>query len=411
MSNISSNDLIYKGYNLPTNCSWNINLENGKREGEAIVIDDLNTIIAKLIFKDDKLNGICVFFEDGMIKEKRTYYNDVAEGWSCEYFEGEENKWFLYENGARKSELIKYDELENYWKEVDIQTNTILSYCQYNENNKRHSKGYLYKDGMINRVVVFDNGEETHLIKEFQDGVMIEYSLDAQRIYRGGFLDSIDDDYPREGKGTEISNGSRVYEGKWHNDVKEGYGVWLKSNCARFGGYWKNNIPDGEGKLFREDGSIEYKGKWVNGKLNLKNDEWLDYFTGEISEMIISIPEVKFVLKNESQWSKLLEVSELVIDANVCNDMKGDLKICKLPNLRSLLVRHRSLMHLNSLTISDNDNLEEIITDDRESEYVKKENTWYAALEKVKTLIIKSRPSLLSFKRPSQIHYLYYRCG
>ena len=74
--------------------------------------------------------------------------------------------------------------------------------------------------------------------------------------------------------------------------------------------------------------------------------------------------------------------------------MKGDLTICRLPNLKSIMIKRRSLMNLNSLVITENDNLEEILTEDRDSDYVKKENTWYAAVEKVKTLVLKSMYSL-----------------
>ena len=82
-------------------------------------------------------------------------------------------------------------------------------------------------------------------------------------------------------------------------------------------------------------------------------------------------------------------VSEIVIEEDCGNELKEDLKICKLDHLKKLTVKKNSLKNLISLIISNNDVLESIEIEDGEP-YDKENQTYYAPFEKVKIVEISS---------------------
>ena len=60
-------------------------------------------------------------------------------------------------------------------------------------------------------------------------------------------------------------------------------------------------------------------------------------------------------------------MSELIIEEGCGNELKIDLKICGFENLKKLIVKKNSLMHLNSLVISNNSELESMEIEDGDS--------------------------------------------
>ena len=87
-SNISIEVSQEKGYILPKGYSWDIKMVKGMKEGKVTVKDKMKLVHAVLFYSHDKLNGICSFYNNGKLIEKRTYVNNIAEGWSCEYEKG-----------------------------------------------------------------------------------------------------------------------------------------------------------------------------------------------------------------------------------------------------------------------------------------------------------------------------------
>ena len=67
-------------------------------------------------------------------------------------------------------------------------------------------------------------------------------------------------------------------------------------------------------------------------------------------------------LLNDSE--RRMNVNELVIEEGCGNELKIDLKICGLENLKRLIVKKNSLKNLNSLVISNNSELESIEVED-----------------------------------------------
>ena len=391
MDSILPIGLTGKGFVLPDGYSWDAKLIDGKKEGKTTVEDKFGCISCVLHFRNDKLNGLCDFYDLGVLVEKRTFVNDVEVGWACEIEMGEEVRWYLYANGKRNAELKKYNNMENYWQAVNISSNQLISICKYDDNHIPVGKGYIYDNGQISRIVLFENGKVKNSLKTFEENkMMTESDNSGNEVYKGGFIDDISKDYPREGKGMEFVGGVLVYAGEWKNNMRNGKGHTLKNGFAEYQGEWKEGLPNGLG-LLNKDGKV-YKGNWDMGKLQLDNGKTYDYVSGQIIAQPKPKPvtTIKMVLENEDQLRELLKngdkkrsVKELVIDEGCGNEMKDDLELCGFENLESLVVEKNSLVVLNSLKISDNPVLKSIETkDDTE----KKPNT--AALENVKSVTI-----------------------
>lgn len=371
--------LSSRGFVLPDESTWDVKVENDMKEGKATIQNENGIIQAILFFEHNKLNGICSFYDKGRIKEMITFVNDIAEGWGCDYEDDKEVAWFIYKNGNKLNELVKFDKMDGYWKEQDIKTKTIVSICQFNENHNQVGKCYFYENGLISKIVHVENGEEKHIIKEFKKGVMSEYDDQGELIYQGDYENSIDNDYPRNSDGIEFEKENYSYYGDWLNNKRDGYGIQYKNNKVYYEGKWKNNLPEGQGKLLDENGNIKYEGKWKKGLYVRDSDNVFDYISGEeiknnhvrILDLLdenTSVPEV--IIRNEDDLHFVMNhqyksnIFKLVFSENSCCSLKGDLVIDHFDLITSLTIENYSLLELTSLTITNNYSLEEIVFSD-----------------------------------------------
>ena len=380
-----------KGFVLPDGYSWNAKLVNGKKEGTITVRDEYGCLSHVLQFKNDKLNGICAFYDLGSLIAKRRFVNDVQEGWGCEFELGEEVRCYLYVNGIMKTELKKCDNMKGYWKGIDISSNQLVSICKYNDDYIPVDKGYLFDDKHIRKVVLFENGKEKSVLKSFEGNEMIEYDTSGNKVYKGDYVNDLSKDYEREGKGMEFVGGILVYAGEWKNGKRDGKGKSLKNGVAEYEGGWKEGLPNGIG-LLKRDGKM-YRGNWVIGKLEINECEWFDYEIGRVvSEK--TIETVKMMIENENQLRELLKnddkkrsVNELVIGEGCGNEMSDDLELYGFENLERFVVKKNSLKNLNSLKVFNNRELKSIEIYDGENT---NSNVWEAPFENVKSVMIES---------------------
>ena len=136
-SNIFLEGVTENGFVLPNGYSWDIKLQNGMKEGVVRVKNKHGILFAQLTYSQDKLNGLCLFYNRGIIQKKRMYVNDVLDGWSCDCERGKEVKWFLYEHGILISNLVKEERLSDYWREIPVGSDSIKRICKYDENHIR----------------------------------------------------------------------------------------------------------------------------------------------------------------------------------------------------------------------------------------------------------------------------------
>ena len=355
-------DQIEKGFVLKEGYSWDAKLIDGKKNGIVIVKNEEEGWVSNVLqYENDKLNGICEFYDVGTLVEKRTFVNDIAEGWAWRIEFDDEVECIMYNNGHKSTRLERCNDMDNYWKAIDIDSNDIVSVCCYDENHNPIGKGYIFENGKIKRVVMFENGKEKEVLKSFNEDEMIVFD-NGSIVYKGCFSDDLSKDYPREGIGKEYCGKLLQYLGEWKNNKREGRGKTLKDGFAEYEGEWKDGLPNGFGLLKRDGKS--YIGNWVMGSLYSKNGEMYDYVDNR-REI------VKVTIANEDQLRELLNnvdknriVKGLVIDEGCGNEMKDGLELCGFENLESIVVKKGSLKNLKSLKISNNPLLKSIETED-----------------------------------------------
>ena len=78
--------------------------------------------------------------------------------------------------------LVKCEELEGFWNEIAIESEKLISICQYNEEHVKNGKCYLYEGNLIQKIVSFDNGKEKDCFKEFNGEEMTEYDKEEMNV-------------------------------------------------------------------------------------------------------------------------------------------------------------------------------------------------------------------------------------
>ena len=383
MPNIIVKDEIISGFSLPPGCSWNPTYVNGLKEGIVIVNDEFGSLYARLSYHQDMLNGLCFFYEKGRVIQKITFVNDVAEGWGCDCALGKETVWYFYKDGTKKSELLAIEGSNGYYEEIDIQTRLILSRCQYDEYHRITDIGYFYKNNQINRIAKCWKGKEMTILKRFEEDIMTEYDYSGSLVYKGQYLDSFIDKYPRNGSGIELQNGKRIYEGEWFLNHKEGSGVYLQDGLALYEGEWNDDKPNGKGVVYNEVGDVVYEGEWTDGIIDLNDSQSYSFEKKAITakpmykeyKMVVNINTI------DDCGTLTPSVTEITIGEGFGRVIQGDWSICSFSYLRKLVVMKNVLTKITTLIISDNPKLQSI---EIESCYCD------ASFEAVKTLRLSS---------------------
>lgn len=375
MTRVAAVGITNKGFVLPTGHHWNPIIENENKEGRVVVYDSNGFISCILQFHDNRLNGVCIFYEDGKCIEKRTYVNDVEEGWACEINDEKEVKWFEYVDGKIKYVLQRYPNMRDYWKAMDVDTKQLAFICRYDSNHKCIGNKYIYQNGHIKSVTYVERGMGLYRMKTFSEKakVMTEYDNNGNKVYIGNYLDDFTKDYPREGTGFEFDGvDSLVYRGQWKNGKRNGKGQSYKDNTIVYDGEWRDGKP------------YEYH-------LN-ENDETRRNHEFDCNELVDEVIEI--TIKDTQQFKRLLnspalkrKVSELIVDEGCGNELKDDLLLSGFENLEKITVKKNSLMNLKLLKISDNPKLKKIHTAGGEEWHG---STWLSSCENVESVVIES---------------------
>lgn len=355
-----------KGFELPKGYSWDANTVNGKKDGVITVRDSNNTIQYKLRFKHDKLYGVSEFYHNGVLAEKRTYSNNVEDGYGCIIEHGKEIHTYLYEDGVRRLELIPHTTLEDYWETRDCETGVLKCISRVDDEHCPIGKSYVYKDDMISEVVLIESGRNNQVLKRFDENTMTEFDGDKE-VYKGEYLDDIEKDYPRHGEGDEFESGERVYTGNWSYDKRNGQGTQLCKGSAEYDGEWKDGVPNGEGRLYDSDHRIIRNGIWIDGKLKEEDGRLYDFVSRGIEDdpsmldiydkLITNSDGIREIMDTEFEVN---EVREIIIESSCGNDIKDSLVIEGYYNLEMILFKTTCLQNLSELKICDNPHLKRI---------------------------------------------------
>ena len=231
-------DAPHRGYSIQSA------LKNGMLNGPSIIRNEKNIEIASLTFVDGIANGPCELYdEQGRLFFCGCFKNGYRQGQGREYdekgyliFEG------LFDKGKRTS-IVAVRRMEGYWRVVNDK-NELISVSKMDDMGRNQDVCYIYSNGKIDRVSKWKNGIEISILKRFEGKKMTEY-VDGSRIYEGEYRNSVEDHYPREGKGDEydVDGKSIVYHGYFWNGRRHGEGISYQNGKKGHDGMWFNGYP------------------------------------------------------------------------------------------------------------------------------------------------------------------------
>ena len=216
----------HQGYTIHTQ------MKDGKLHGNATIQSPENIIIAKFKYSEGNMTGPCeLYYPSGILFFEGYLENGYRQGRGTEYneqgrviFDG------FYEKGMKLNLYPFIFFGKGYWKEMDDE-NELRSVCQIDDKGKRYGICYFFEHGKISRVSKWQDGNEIKLLKEFtDDNTMIEYE-NGVIVYEGEFLNSLKENYPRNGSGTEYDTDGKsiLFKGMYKDNVRNGMGMSYKN--------------------------------------------------------------------------------------------------------------------------------------------------------------------------------------
>ena len=229
--------------------SLQVNLKDGKKEGEGLVIRRDGTPYMSLQFIHDSLDGeVKKFDEYSSVILKGSLKNGKEASVFTEYDKEGKIIWMgYYTDGYRCITLTKSERMAGYYQEKS-RTGELLGLSHYNEAKIcRDGPSYEYKNGRVSRVCTYRDGMFERVVMEMNGTILIEYSENGKKMYEGGFSGSVEKGFKRSGKGTEYAGDGEtaVYIGDWEKGQRNGFGVEYQDHQSVFRGYWKNGKKKG----------------------------------------------------------------------------------------------------------------------------------------------------------------------
>ena len=237
----------YSGYKMK------VNMRNGKKEGNAVILRDNGTVFMKLQFANDLANGEVIRkSEYGRIVLRGELKDGVEFGIFKEFNESQEVIWMgFYQDGRRYSSVSERKEMKGFYNEYST-TGELLSVSQYDKDLRlKHGHCYEFVMGFIKNECVYEKGMKKRVIREF---------------VAGGLMRLFDD------------NGKKVYEGVWFGDMVNGFVI--HPEMERMDGFFKEVNMNGdllsvseydESGLLKNGKCFEYEGGRLVRECEYKN--------------------------------------------------------------------------------------------------------------------------------------------
>lgn len=248
--------------------------ENEEKEGYGTFIFPSGDIYTGL-WKNDMMNGYGKYIQlnvgifEGTFSKNKKHGNGCFSYFDKSFYNGSfvndyKNGFGVYfkNNRLHYSGNWKKDMFHGFGKLYN--NNGIIQYSGNFKRNKKHGKGKFYNR---NGILILD-GEWKH------DKFIYEPSDKYQSFYRNGFLKykgEVNFQKKYHGYGFLYNNdGTISYKGEFINGKKCGQGCFYHNNEVLYNGEWKNNKFNGNGILYTSNISLNvvvlYEGKFKNGK-------------------------------------------------------------------------------------------------------------------------------------------------
>ena len=214
-------------------CLIRTTLKNSKMEGESCIYSKDNVLMAKLTFVDGIATGPCFIYNNGYLFFSGYFENGYREGRGKEYDRNGNLISDGYYSKGKKLNIEPSKEIgKGYWKEYD-NNGKLIRICQKDDFGKYNGICYSFNSGKISRVSLWKEGKEIELLKQFSDDIMTEYK-NGNKVYEGGFLDSLELQYPRNGNGVEYGKDgkTRIFQGNYKFDKRHGRGSKFQNGLA-----------------------------------------------------------------------------------------------------------------------------------------------------------------------------------
>lgn len=120
----------------------------------------------------------------------------------------------------------------NYWKELDV-NGEIARISQLDDLGNYEGLCYIFNCGVTSRISKWKEGKEVSLLKQFNGDIMTVYN-NGLKVYEGGFLNSLELYFPRNGKGVEFGKDgkTKIFEGTYKCGKLHGRGAKYNNGLA-----------------------------------------------------------------------------------------------------------------------------------------------------------------------------------
>ena len=259
-------------------------VKNGKRRMNLIRLNEMNGYwkeldkngkllsISKRNNDNGEKEGICYYYDENgnisRIVEVREGYENEYSGY-CKIYDEPHKSWFegFVKNGKRRMNLIRLNEMNGYWKELD-KNGKLLSISKRNDDSgEKEGICYYYdENGNISRIVEVREGYENEY-----SGYCKIYDEPHKSWFEGLVKNGI-----RQGQGREYSSSTSVVLEVYYDEGKK---LRREKDCRRKG-YWKEyDEQDHIVNICKRDENGEFCGICYrynpNGKI-IRISEWQD---------------------------------------------------------------------------------------------------------------------------------------
>lgn len=221
-------------------------LINNLFHGDVEIYNPNGRIIAEIEFNDGIANGFCSLYDDngglffrGAVRDGFIYRGEVYN------IEGEMSLIGTFSRGNLIGELI-YDSRSKLYKERNVDGDVVAIYA-VDRTFYRDGICYRYNKNMITDICVYSKESEIRVLKTFSEGAMTEMGKSGVIIYKGGYADSFEERYAREGNGTQYdATGIHItYQGQFWKNKRFGMGSSFQNGNSEpsYEGLWCFNLP------------------------------------------------------------------------------------------------------------------------------------------------------------------------
>lgn len=221
-------------------------LINNLFHGDVEIYNPSGQIIAEVEFNDGIANGYCSLNDDygglffrGVVRDGFIYRGEVYN------IEGEISLVGVFSRGNLIGELI-YDSRSKLYKERNVDGDIVAIYA-VDRSFYRDGICYRYTKNMITDICIYSKESEIRVLKTFSEGAMTEMGKSGVIIYKGGYADSFEERYAREGNGTQYdATGIHItYQGQFWKNKRFGMGSSFQNGNSEpsYEGLWCFNLP------------------------------------------------------------------------------------------------------------------------------------------------------------------------